>query len=168
MATEINKMPADEGVRLVVSMLHAGYLSEVSGVNRTLISKGVSHAFVNGKPFYFIESHVRKLQDAMHTISAQLMTTKILPGEVTAEEQPFAYGSDFIEKFKNLRKHVAIQYILRDSLGWTEGQIKMRLSRKEGPYYGVFTEEHLTAINGAIHLLALQLGSIELELQQPE
>lgn len=51
MNLSIQKMPADKGMRLVTSMIKAGYISEYSGIYAPYISMGMTHQMRGGKPY---------------------------------------------------------------------------------------------------------------------
>lgn len=155
---EIKRLPADEAMRLVTSMIKTNYLVEVSGVSRTQLSMGQSHSLNNGKPFYYTESHLSLLRAAIKSIGEELLSVEILD------------NGDALAQLVELRKKVCLPYIFQTVMGKKEHWMKNRMSqqvnrRKAGREYsmlGKFTSDEVRQINDAIRIIALTLLSVEL------
>lgn len=155
---EIKRLPADEAMCLVTTMIKNNYVAEVSGMLRSTLSQGQSHSLNNGKPFYYTERHLSLLRAAIKSIGEELLSVEILD------------NGDVLAQLVELRKKVCLPYIFQTVMGKTEAWMKKRLSqkvncRKAGREYsllGKFTSDEVRQINDAIRIIALTLLSIEL------
>lgn len=159
MNLSIQKMPADKGMRLVTSMIKAGYISERTGIHASNISKGMTHIMKKGKPYYYISADVVLLQHAIKDIGKELL-------DVVVED-----NGQVTEQIKELRKKICIPYVFQVLMGKSAQWQRMRISAKvnrrteSGKTYTMlnkFTHEDVEQINDAIRTIALTLCSIEL------
>ncbi len=168
----IEKLPADQGMRLVLNMIKKKYIAEqMEGGNnscQTLLGIGISHALYNGKPYYYSPRMVANIQKAVTEVGDMLMQTKIVQESQTACEYPLCYGEDMVSKFKVLGKVIKLPYLFVNVLGKTERWQKMHLTdKREVRYYNQFTDDELSMINDGIRSIALKLCSIQLQYQDP-
>jgi len=168
----IEKLPADQGMRLVLDMIKKKYIAEqMEGGNsscQTLLGIGISHALYNGKPYYYSSRMVANIQKAVTEVGAMLMQVQIIQGPQDVQEYPLCYGEDMVSKFKVLGKVIKLPYLFVNVLGKTERWQKMHLAdKKEVRYYNQFTDDELSMINDGIRSIALKLCSIQLQYQDP-
>lgn len=168
----IEKLPADQGMRLVLDILKAKYVAErMEGGNTSCnvyLCSGVYHYSYHGKPYYFSNERVLELQQIVTEVGAMLMQTKIVQESQTACEYPLCYGEDMVSKFKVLGKVIKLPYLFVNVLGKTERWQKMHLTdKREVRYYNQFTDDELSMINDGIRSIALKLCSIQLQYQDP-
>lgn len=155
---EIKRLPADEAMRLVTSMIKNNYVAEVAKILPNVISRGQSHTVMNGKPFYYTEHHLSSLRVAIKSIGEELLSVDILD------------NGDALAQLVELRKKVCLPYIFQTVMGKSEDWQKKRMSqqvhcRKAGREYsllGKFTSDEVRQINDAIRIIALTLLSVEL------
>ena len=155
---EAKRLPADEAMRLVTSMIKNNYVAEVTNMLPNVISRGQSHTVMNGKPFYYTERHLSLLRAAIKFIGEELLSVEILD------------NGDVLAQLVELRKKVCLPYIFQTVMGKSEDWQKKRMSqqvhcRKAGREYsmlGKFTSDEVRQINDAIRIIALTLLSVEL------
>lgn len=152
------RIPADEGMRIVTRMVKAKYVEKVSCVNRCIISKGQSHKLNNGKPFFFLDAHIEKLNMAINKIADELDKVEIRQGDVKAQ-------------LLIIRSIVCLRYVFQEEMGKSKSWQDHRLSKaytkkkKDGTTHTMlnhFTNQDVKQINMAIKKIAEQLKSIQL------
>lgn len=155
---EIKRLPADEAIAFVTSMIKNNYLSKVSGIPGTLLSMGKSHSLNNGKPYYYTERHLSLLRAAIKSIGEELLSVEILD------------NGDVLAQLVELRKKVCLPYIFQTVMGkaasWQMRRVSSKVDTRKGgreyTFLGKFTSDEVRQINDAIRIIALTLLSIEL------
>ncbi|MDE5551233.1 MAG: hypothetical protein K2I99_07800 [Bacteroidaceae bacterium] len=167
----VQKLPADQGMRQVISMIKSKYIAELMDGNsencRTILSNGVYHNIKHNKPYYFSEKQVSDLQRIIVDVCASLMKVRILQEPQSEEEYPLCYGDDMVSKFKVLGKVIKLPFLFIDVIGKKKRWMTMHLTSKEDFYYNRFTDSELDLINDGIRAIALKLCSIQFEYQVP-
>lgn len=164
---EIQNMPYGEGLLYVATMVKTTHLEGITGIYGTRIRQGSIHAVVNGKPLYFSQDIIDKLQKAIISIGTQLMNTNVTLEPQHEDGNPYCHGNDIVSKFKVLGKVIKLPFLFIDVMGRTERWQKMHLSDKNQPkYYNKFSQEDLEEINNGIHSIALRLLSVKLMYEE--
>lgn len=165
----IQKLPADDGMRQVTSMIKAIYIAKLMDGNdstcNSIISRGIKHSLFNKRPYYFSEKEVYDFQRIITDIGTSLMQVRILQEPQSEAEYPLCYGDDMVSKFKVLGKVVKLPFLFMDVIGKKKRWMTMHLTSKEDFYYNRFTDSELDLINDGIRFIALKLCSIQLEYQ---
>lgn len=155
---EIKRLPADEAMRLVTSMIKTNYLAKSANLHPAVISRGQSHALMNGKPFYYTEHHLSLLRAAIKSIGEELLGVEILD------------NGDVLAQLVELRKKVCLPYIFQTVMGkaasWQMRRVSSKVDTRKGgreyTFLGKFTSDEVRQINDAIRIIALTLLSVEL------
>lgn len=155
---EAKRLPADEAIAFVTSMIKNNYLSKVSGIPGTLLSMGKSHSLNNGKPYYYTERHLSLLLAAIKSIGEELLSVEILD------------NGDVLAQLVELRKKVCLPYIFQTVMGkaasWQMRRVSSKVDTRKGgreyTFLGKFTSDEVRQINDAIRIIALTLLSVEL------
>ncbi|MDE5998583.1 MAG: hypothetical protein K2H04_00670, partial [Bacteroidaceae bacterium] len=117
----VQKLPADQGMQQVISMIKSKYIAELMDGNnencRTILSNGVYHNIKHNKPYYFSEKQVSDLQRVIISICTSLMQVRILQESQSEAEYPLCYGDDMVSKFKVLGKVVKLPFLFIDVIG---------------------------------------------------
>lgn len=152
----------DDGIKEACRIVKQGYLAEMMGVKQTILTVAISHHDRNGKPYYFNEFQTDKMQAVINQAARELHQVLFSANPLSAQESPYSFGDTIVEQFKVFRRRFNVQYILRDSMGWSDGKIKMYLSKKGGNYYGKIKPDDIDRINEMVQWAARDLENITL------
>lgn len=150
-------MKATEGLSLVTEMVTNNWLGEVSGLSYRIVSFGVKHSIVNGKPYYFNDYQIRKINTALIYMSDSINNFKMFNN---------------MESFHALRifgKKIKLSYLFQTVMGKTQKWQAMHMHMSnDDRYYGNFTDKDVCEIRLALKQMAARLMSIELICDKPE
>lgn len=152
----------DEGIKEACRIARQGYLADLMGVKRQILSLAIHHGLMHGKPYYLSEANTEKMQTAINQAAGELEKVKFSGNPLSEDEAPYSFGETIAEQFKVFRTRFCAPYIMRDSMGWPDSKIKMYLSSKNTPYYGKINPEDVEKINAMVQWAAKDLKNITL------
>lgn len=151
------QMNATEGLKLITEMVTNNWLSEMSGISFRMISFGIKHNIVNGKPYYFNEWQIRQINNAIILMSDSILYQKMFSDQ------------DSFFSLKRFGKKIKLNYIFQTLMGKTSKWQRMHMNDiTETRYYGKFTDQEIININLSLRQMSAKLRSIELVCDKPE
>lgn len=139
-----------EGMEIVSEMLTNAWISELTGIHFVVLSRCMNHGLNNGKPCFFSQEQINKINEALSRASSLISKIELTP-------------ENCFDTIKFWSKRVKNKYLVEDKMGKTVKWKTMHLSDKgEKRYYGKFTEQEVIEFNVAYREIAAKLESIHL------
>ena len=162
MSYEKLQLPVDDGLREAFRIVNQQYLAKASGINRSILSFAINHNLYNGKPYELPADKIGAVNQAIQQCAKELKQVRFSTESLSEEECPYSYGDTPADQMRVFRERFKTKYILIDSMGWTEGKIKMCFNNKAHRYINKVSQDDLVLINRMVQLAAQDLESIML------
>lgn len=138
-------------------------LGEMIGQSDTAMSNALKHNMVNGKPLYFNEEKLQRINEALprmaDEIEARLME---FHPENTPKDVKFGreYDPSCVEQLRRVGDYFNIEKLTNRVLGWSKSK-KDSVCSPKNPNHGRIKESDVMAINLALIGVAGMLRRIE-------
>ena len=137
-------------------------LGEMIGQSDTAMSNALKHNKVNGKPLYFNDEKLQRINDALPRLADEIESRLLTfhPEEKKSDLQRHEYSPSCVEQLRNVGEYFNITGLTFRVLGWKKNK-KESVFSQASTSYGYITASDVTAINLALMGVAGMLRRIE-------